>query len=154
MIEFKGKITGKTLHFHTMRYKKLFIFSSLLASLLVLLLYGWLYNFYIIVIAMFVVFFPVLTIISPKSFWRLLAPYRVYIDLDDRTIVSEIKGYPETFRMIDDIVEVKDHGDFYTFKFTSLRNQLNFIAQKDLITQGTIEEFEEIFEEVLVRVKK
>lgn len=96
---------------------------------------------------------PLMFIICPTSFLGLLAPQRIYIDLEDRMIVSEIIGSRESFRMIDDIVQVNDHGEFYTFKFNSRRNHYNFIVQKDLITQGTIEEFEEIFEEVLVRVK-
>ena len=154
MIEFKGKITGETLKYHANRYRILFICSGFIASLLVLLLYGWLYNFYLVAIIIFDIIWPILTILSPTSFWRFLAPHRIYIDLDDRTIVSEIKGTPETFRMIDDIIEVKDHGEFYSFKFNSMRNRYNFIAQKDLLTQGSIEEFEYIFEEVMVRVHK
>lgn len=53
--------------------------------------------------------------------------------------------------MFDEIQSIEDHGEWYNFIF---KRRTKFIAaQKDLITKGTIEEFEKIFEEVLVRVK-
>ena len=147
MIEFRGVISGKTLKFQANRYKITFSISVLISALFVCVLY-----------MTSDIFIPVLFIIlilllCPSKAFVFLTPKRVYIDLEDRTIVSVTNESRETFRMIDDIVQVKDHGEFYTFKFTSQRNFITFIAQKDLITQGTIEEFEEIFEEVLVRIK-
>lgn len=152
MIEFTGKISGQALKFFARRYKKLLLFSSLLASLMLLLLLGRTY-FLISMIVIMGITISLIFIVIPAKVWGLLAPIRVYIELEERTITAKSKGNPEVFRMIDDIIEVKDHGDFYTFKFNSKRHQYDFIAQKELITQGTIEEFEEIFEEVLVRVK-
>ena len=146
MIEFKGEITGKTLKFYVNRYKKLFGILLIISSLFVGACFG---VYSICIPALFMV---VLLVLCPAKVFVSLAPNRVLIDLEDRTIVSAIKGSPDTFRMIDDIIEVKDYGEFYTFKFTSPRNYVNFIAQKDLITQGTIEEFEELFREVIVRV--
>ena len=148
MIEFKGKITGKALIYQANQYKKIFSIALFISSLLVCLLYG---LFDIIILVSFII---LAIFLCPAKVFGFVLPNRVFIDLEDRTIVSESKEGVETFRMIDDIVEVKDHGEFYSFKFNSIRNQYNFIAQKDLITQGTIEEFEMIFEEVLVRVKK
>lgn len=147
MIEFRGVISGKTLKFQANRYKITFSISVLISALFVCVLY-----------MTADIFIPVLFIIlilllCPSKAFVFLTPKRVYIDLEDRTIVSVTNESRETFRMIDDIVQVKDYGEFYTFKFTSQRNFITFIAQKDLITQGTIEEFEEIFEEVLVRIK-
>ncbi len=152
MIEFKGKISGKALKYHSKRYKKLLVFSSFATSLLMFLLLGSIDFARYLIFILAVIALPLLVIICPASIWGILAPHRIYIDLEDRTIVSEIAGSRESFRMIDDVIAVKDHGEFYTFKFNSRRNHYDFIVQKDLITQGTIEEFEEIFEEVLVRV--
>lgn len=151
MIEFKGKINGRALKFQAKRYRKMFILSCFAAAVPMLLLHGWLYLSLIVIFSVLCIGLPLFFILIPTRFWGMLAPKRVYIDLEDRTIVSEITGPREVFRMIDDIVEVKDYGEFYTFKFTSLKEYIHFVVQKDLITQGTIEEFEEIFEEVLVR---
>lgn len=153
MIEFKGKISGKTLKYHALRYKKLLVLGSFLTSLFMFLLLGSIDIARTLIFILADIVMPLMFIICPTSFLGLLAPQKIYIDLEDRMIVSEITGSRESFRMIDDIVQVNDHGDFYTFKFNSRRNHYDFIVQKDLITQGTIEEFEEIFEEVLVRVK-
>ena len=145
MIEFKGLLSGNALAHFVRRFKKIFIVALLISSIFVSFFYT---------TAIFIVFLfssPII-IVCPAKWFVTIAPNRIYIDLEDRTIVSEI-GSRESFRMIDDIVKVKDHGEFYTLKFNSRRDQHNFIIQKDLITQGTIEEFEEIFEEVLVRVK-
>ena len=147
MIEFKGKITGKAFKFYVGRYKKIFSVSWVVSSLVV----SGLFRTYMLFVPFLFLLF--LLLLCPSKAFAFLLPYRVYIDLEDRTITSVVKGKPEYYRMIDDIVEVKDHGEFYTFKFTSPRNYIVFIAQKDLLTQGTIEEFEAIFEEVLVRVK-
>lgn len=152
MIEFKGTISGQTLKLHASRYRNLFVFSSLIVSLLMLLLFGGRYFYRNIILIVDGLGLPLLFLICPSCIWRLLAPNRVYVDLKNRTMVSEINKVGEVFVELDNVVEVKDHGEFYTFKFNFRRNQLRFIAQKDLITQGTIEEFEEVFEEVLVRV--
>ena len=153
MIEFKGKISGKTLKFHSNRYRRLLVFNSLLTSLFMFLLLGSLDIARTLIFILADIVLPLMVILSPTSFWRMLAPQKICIDLEDRVIISEITDSRESFIMIDDIVQVNDHGEFYTFKFNSRRNHYDFIVQKDLITQGTIEEFEAIFEEVLVRVK-
>ena len=148
MIEFKGKISGKTLKFQAKRYKIALSISFLIAALFICVLYR--------AYSMFVPvgFIILVLLLCPSKAFVFLTPKRVYIDLEDRTIVSVNSESSEVFRMIDDIVEVKDYGEFYTFKFNSQRAFITFIAQKDLITHGTIEEFEEIFEEVMVRVHK
>lgn len=153
MICFNGKINGKALKFQAQRYKKIFLLAFIIPSLFMVIILGGINaNLGIISIPVFIVLIPLLIIICPTKYFTLMSPNRVYIDLNDRTIVANIESSSEVFRIIDDIIEVKDHGEFYTFKFTSRRNCLSFIAQKSLIIHGTIEEFEAIFEDVLVRV--
>ena len=45
------------------------------------------------------------------------------------------------------IIELK----FYEFKFYGLAGSMFFICQKDLIVEGSIEEFEKLFEDKIVR---
>ena len=153
MIEFQGKMSGKTLKFFAQRNKKIFIFGSILASIFLLLLYSWHIDLILGIFLFCDLLIPLAICICPTKAFEALAPIRIYIDLEERTITAEFVGAPETFRMIDDVVKVKDHGEFYTFEFNSIRNYMNFVVQKDLIAQGTIEEFEYIFEEVLIRTK-
>ena len=56
-----------------------------------------------------------------------------------------------TFRELGEVVEVHDFGDYYIIYFSELIKTRNFVCQKDLITEGTIEEFEALFEDKLIR---
>ena len=54
-----------------------------------------------------------------------------------------------------DVKKVIDKGNFYIILFYFPHKDVNFICQKDLIVEGTIEEFEEFFEGKIVRkIKK
>ena len=53
-----------------------------------------------------------------------------------------------------DIKSVIDYGLYYVFVFYFPNLDRRFICQKDLITEGTIEEFEEIFKDKIVRKTK
>ena len=52
-----------------------------------------------------------------------------------------------------DVKKVIDCGNFYYFKFYFPFNH-NCVCQKDLITKGTLEEFEKLFEDKIVRKTK
>ena len=47
--------------------------------------------------------------------------------------------------------EYGDYGECYYFKFNFGERDRFFVCQKSLLTEGTIEEFEELFEDVIVR---
>ena len=51
---------------------------------------------------------------------------------------------------IDEVLEVIDMGTCYRFKYNTKINILA-VCQKNLIVEGTIEEFEELFADKLVR---
>ena len=152
MIEFKGKVTSKNaINSQARMLKTVFIIFSVIAMLIMLIVYRSHWFFPPLILTMI----PTIIIgfmITPNKYMALL-PERLFIDTDERTMTSQIKGMGETFKMLDDVTKVEDFGDYYTFYFNNRISGLGFIAQKDLITQGTIEEFEEIFEEALVRVK-
>ena len=59
----------------------------------------------------------------------------------------------EGYRILNlqDIKEVRDMGTFYAIIFYFPNRDRTFICQKDLIEEGTIEEFEHIFEDKIVR---
>lgn len=52
---------------------------------------------------------------------------------------------------IQDIKEIWDMGTFYAVIFYFPNMDRRFICQKDLIVEGTIEEFEQLFEDKIVR---
>ena len=49
-------------------------------------------------------------------------------------------------KWISDVKQVIDHGEFYELVFPFGKISTNFICQKNLLTKGTLEEFEALFE--------
>lgn len=54
-------------------------------------------------------------------------------------------------RFLKDVKKVVDMGDWYKIYFYFPNKSNIFICQKDLIIQGTIDEFERLFQEKIVR---
>ena len=54
-------------------------------------------------------------------------------------------------KSIQDIKEIRDMGNFYAIIFYFPNMDRRFICQKDLLVEGTIEEFEELFKDKIVR---
>ena len=55
--------------------------------------------------------------------------------------------------MIDSVKRVVDYGEWYDFVFYYSDRDLYFVCQKSLLTKGTLEEFEALFEGKIVRKK-
>ncbi len=60
----------------------------------------------------------------------------------------------EDVRDLDMVKSVKDYGEWYVFKFFLSYKSGYFICQKDLLVEGTIEEFEKLFEGKIIRKHK
>lgn len=76
--------------------------------------------------------------------------YPTYVQIDEDYITSKGDNPKEfTSFSLDDVLEVIDMGTWYKFKF-NLKVNVFTICQKDLIVEGTLEEFEEIFKDKLV----
>ena len=54
-------------------------------------------------------------------------------------------------KMVDNVAQVIDWGAWYEIKFIPSEKNPRFICQKDLLTVGTIEDFEKLFEGKLIR---
>lgn len=81
-------------------------------------------------------------------------PSTVLIDTDEQTL--ETMGEAEACykcHKIEDVKRVLDKGTFYAIIFYRPNLDRRFICQKDYIVQGTIEEFEQLFEGKIVREK-
>ena len=80
-------------------------------------------------------------------------PSTVLIDVDEQTIETMGGEISYKCNKIQDIKKVLDFGDFYAIIFYGRNIDRRFICQKDFIVQGTIEEFEQLFEGKIVRLK-
>ena len=86
----------------------------------------------------------------PKSKKEQLAltPKRIFVD--GESIVSIADKYSES-RLICDAKELRDFGEFYEIVFPFGKFSEKFICQKNLLTKGTLEQFESLFSNKIVR---
>ena len=66
-----------------------------------------------------------------------------------KDVLTAYMGQGSITREFQDVKNVVDKGDFYIINFYFPHTQM--ICQKDLIIQGTLEEFEELFKDYLVK---
>ena len=101
------------------------------------------------------VLLPLIAWVLPKSKKEKndLATCKVFTD--EEYIVVILGNGNEECKRISDTKCVNDYGEFYELVFP-LRAGISdsFICQKSLLTKGTLEEFEALFEGKIVRVNK
>lgn len=149
MIEFNGYLSGAAeKHF----YKKSAVLGQniLLISLLLFLpmvvrIGIMAQNWWLIVAYCFLfVAVPLLARIPKSKKDKLaLTPKRIFTD--DEYIVCIAETYTET-RLIQDARFVRDYGQFYEIVFPFGKVSDKFICQKDLLSKGTLSEFEALFD--------
>ena len=150
MIEFNGYLTGTSQKFFCKQIVKLqqkIILFTLIPVFIILMIV-----FYLVfdVIALYPeviiseIILSALALLLPniqtKKEKEKITPQKVYIEND--MIVSKSNAAVDT-RFMKDVKEVRDYGEFYYFVFKAY--SYRFVCQKDLLTQGTIEEFENLF---------
>ena len=154
MIEFKGPLTGEAEKF--LLKKQVQILSRTMMR--VTILFGIpivLCSIYIRpLILLFlapIIMLLVYSFITPsKKDQKMFMPKRVFIDLEENMIVHQCEKM-ERFHNLDSVKRVFDYGDWYYFKFDYANRDMYFVCQKNLISQGTIEEFEELFKDKIER---
>ena len=77
-------------------------------------------------------------------------PYRIFTDEEYVVCITKKN---EEYRLIKDVKLVYDYGEWYEITFPFGKKSSNFIYQKSLLTKGTLEEFEALFEGKIVRKK-
>lgn len=154
MIIFEGQITGACWQEFCRQYKKGMLFypilsiicwvfvcgigaGTILHSLLPLTVSAPL--FALTFIPLFISYKPG-SKISPKH-WN-----RITIDTDEGTLYLNEGKREEEFIMLDDITKIYDFGEFY-----HIWDLGPIYCQKSLLLEGTIEEFEKIFEGKIIR---
>lgn len=158
MIEFKGYLTGKSQKFfcnQIVKFQQKLIILTLIPGFVVLTIV-----FYVVfdVIALYPeviiseIILLALALLLPKIQTKKekekekITPQKVFIDND--MIISESNAAVDT-RFMKDVKEVRDYGEFYYFVFKAY--SYRFVCQKDLLTQGSTDEFETMFAE---KIKK
>ena len=148
MIVFEGKVDKNIRKFLLMRI----LFGVVIANIIAIIILGipaiMLAIYENIFILLLIVFGGVILSIL-FSFFNLSYNMPYNITIENELIFGKYKEN-EKFGEILNVKQVTDYGDFYDIVFYSPRWR-SCICQKDLIVQGTIEEFEEKFKDKIIR---
>ena len=154
MIEFDGYLSGEAEKRFLKRSKDM-VHSAFLFAMFMLLpviiyivfkMKTWLIVYIYVTCA--TLFLLMLQIPKSKTERLALVPKRIYVEEDH--IVCIANKYTES-RLIEDVTKVLDYGPFYELYFPFGKLSDKFICQKDLLTKGTLEEFESLFGDKLQR---
>ena len=81
--------------------------------------------------------------------------YRTQMVFSDDEYIVAIQGNgKEECKHIADVKSCVDYGEFYQLLFPIGNISYSFICQKNLLTKGTLEEFESLFEGKIIRKTK
>ena len=151
MIIFCGTLSNKSKSYIIKRAKFISFIGLTFASLILLvpMILLTIKNIIYIIALIFVIFLPVLAFlpIKGKSLQKIV-PTKIIIEKE--TITSEGVSF-NYHRQISTIKKIVDFGEYYHIFFNFSNKCENFICQKDLIINGTIEEFEQMFKDKIVK---
>lgn len=156
MIEFKGYLTGKALKYlHKSYFKILCGFLSVAFVLCVGIMacilgvddWGLVILLLTPVYLIFSVLFPCLYMRFDKKH----IPKKITINNDTILCITDEIGAER--RKNEQLKEVRDYGEYYVLIYKGLDFHPHFICQKDLLTQGSIDEFELLFAGKIKRMK-
>ena len=151
MIIFEGQISGKCKEGVLRRGAKNSFFGGLITSILfaiptiiLALKIDWIILLFFLVL----IPFPFLAAIPPKEkYYPMIFPSKVTINTQTGEMTTKSSQfYAES--SITDVVKVLDKGEWYLIYVKSKDGR--FICQKDLLTSGTLDEFEKNFKDKLV----
>lgn len=149
MIEFKGEISKrskKILLKKQMGYSVFAMMMFLAITVPPIVLLAVYINLFYIYFLFLIVFGGLALLLNPL--YSVNPPSQV--EIEDGVIYITC-GYGVKSRDLIDVKKVIDYGECYYIAFHSAHLHLSCICQKDLIVQGTIEEFEELFKLYIVR---
>ena len=153
MIEFDGELSKGVIEKVTKRYYLNMVIIMFIAcgivSIPVVLLGIFFYPLVLIFLIVYVAIF-IGGVASTKENVLRLAPTTVKINKNEIEI-TQIRLNSGTCRTLDDVKKVLDYGDYYRIDFYVLSKKVLCICEKANIKQGSIEEFEELFKDYIVR---
>lgn len=156
MLEFNGKLTGNAKKFFYKKTVCIAILEMLVGSLIgsITTIVAWyiyfnIFEFYSIVAGVCIV--VIMSLLPCTMFLsKRIVPQKVTVR---QTAVCSQTGFRTKTLSIKDVKKVCDYGDYYYIVANFLNHSSIFVCQKDLLTKGTLEEFEMLFGDKIVRRK-
>lgn len=150
MIEFCGQLSDKVVHYMLKQEAISGVIISLIILMVVVIItiiLGLMWDWIVLLCNIIPVLMIILTLFCyrkpTKKLRNLIMPNRVCI-LED-TIECE-NGHFYHIRFLSDIKKIIDFGEWYHIIFKYAERNQCFVCQKTLISKGTIEDFEKLFE--------
>ena len=158
MIRFEGKMNDDCIKFiYRIHSKKTFLLNSVLfiAWAIIFVWIAWLTSYTLVLLFLLL---PLIWMISwailihsDKKTKQKMVPRAFIINLEEQMLIIRCEGTPEMFNSMTSVERVDDYGGWYHIVFELGVQDLTFVCQKDLLVEGTIEEFESLFEGKIVR---
>ncbi len=168
MIEFKGKLTGKAEAFMVKKDRLLGFYLALFSVLVVgpialpLMAKAFQMTSVYWVFGSMLALFAVAPLILPKTMF--VNKHAVILTIAEDEITYRLDVGPEKendpiatqedSRMTYEVEQLTDYGDFYYAAIARAKANHRYIFQKDLLTQGTLEDFEALFDGKIVRAQE
>ncbi len=159
MIEFKGNLSEHTLNFYHKRFIKENLSISMFFFIMCIPACTFIFSFIMplkyIVCIVFPIFF-LIAIFLPYLKLKLSKDRFVpeHITINNGVIICVKDKFTDSLN-IEQIKAVKDYGEYYTLTVAGFfRPSAHLICQKDLLTQGTIEEFEALFTDKIKKISQ
>lgn len=166
MIVFKFELNGLIKDYLIQKQKKGMLLSAFITSMVffvpaVIIGIVWHRNTVGLIISVGLAVFSVLFFIifsrwdSPLNGFFKSVPESILIDIKEGVIESNGDNQYSYKRVkLSEIKEIVDYENWYKINFYFPNKSMFFICQKDLIVQGTIEQFEAIFKNKIVQQYK
>ena len=158
MIVFNGQITGKAeQHYWQLQANlgtTLLLAAALMCSPIVLIF--WSTPAYFLVVAVAYVLVACTLPFMPQLLKKAFANPKylpILITIDRDSLVCQTSQITES-RTLQDVKYVKQYDEFYTLHFVMGKISINYVCQKSLLSNGSLEEFEALFQDKMVDCRK
>jgi len=154
MIKFQGELSQECKKWFLKREFKAYLIVTCILSLIfavINIIIALLWD----LIALLFLILPIYCIVVLGAIFRKYVIKRVpsVITIDDGYIEGK-NEQEEAYSNLDYVKRIIDFGAWYCFEFYFPHKIRWFICQKDLLVEGTIEEFEQLFEGKIIRKYK
>ncbi len=152
MIVFEGPMSGECRKYLLRRNAKISFIGGLITSI-IFIIPTVILALKVDLILLFFLFvlipFPFLVALRPREiYYPIIFPSKITIDTQTREMTIQSSQFCAE-SSIDEVVKVMDKGEWYLICVES--NDRQFVCQKDLLTNGTLDEFEEIFRDKIIK---
>ena len=156
MIKFQGELSQSCKKFLLKKQVNAQFKASLITAIIfgiIILLIAIPNRLKVLIFLIPLVIFVFLSLIPPsKKNQKSFVPICIYVDLEEEAIVHECEKMQRS-HPIESVKSIIDYGEWYYFEFEFGNRDLYYVCQKNLITNGSLEEFEKMFEGKIVRKK-